>query len=201
MAQAKTRDWFASVTAWVIIISAAPFFFDVVRTLGRQVIFWLKHGVWQSDTLWNGLHFWFFTERPSSTWTVPNNVLNWFLDGSRALWMLVLGFAVVFLETAIFALIASAWENIQAGRKEGKFKFKLSRRAKRNLILWAVYLLVICPITAAILKPSKFGDTWVLVGMMGAMLALYYNEGVSRFKERQARRLAAQEQAATPPAP
>ena len=70
---------------------------DGFQVAAEQVFDWFRTGTWTSHTTAEGLAR-FDISRPQVEWVIPQRILDWVMDGPRAVWLPLFGL--------IYALIA-----------------------------------------------------------------------------------------------
>lgn len=106
----------AVVAVFILFLPAIICVIDGFGTLAKQAIMWFKLGYWVPIEFWSGVYRWFPSGRPSLNWAVPNNVLNWMLDGPRWVWMIVTGVALFGIELFILVKALRLYASMAARR-------------------------------------------------------------------------------------
>jgi hypothetical protein len=172
----------------ILLIPALVGMFDGAITFGSQVIYWLRVGEWVPQTLWDGLHKFFLTERPELSWAVPNRILNYILELPRAGGMFFLGvihFILISLLISFVAVVSEKAREIWTKRHEEPIFIwpTFTRREKINIWATVVWLLAF-PAAVALAVPDT--DKWKVWGDMvgvGAVIAFWFWAIVLRFKK------------------
>lgn len=134
-------------------------------TLGRQLLGWLKTGVWRErnfvDSLW-------WIDNPDTlhlSWVIPDKALQFVLYGPQSLWLIAIGLTLT-LGSTHFYEVFEKWSIEQA--KLGPVR--LSKRAKITLAALAAWLFAF----PTVLCLSLVGfERWSDMFLVGCVLAFY----------------------------
>lgn len=191
----KTRD---GLTLVVTLLCLLFFIVPLIMILDAFVSFfrdgadWLKTGSWPANTFWDGLHKWFLDERPSLGWVVPNNVLNWMLDGPRWVWMLVWAIVTYGAQLMLFIWVANwiekLWNRWKA-RKENPLP-RLSNRAKISLLVFAIWMLAFPTLMSGFRSDSGMWDDMFMVALV---IAFYVQWPINAYLDRREKKQKAHE--------
>lgn len=176
------ESWYDRFLTYGLLLIFAPAFVSIVDgvvTLGTQIVVWLRSGEWVPQTLWEGLHKFVLTDRPSLAWVIPDRLLNWALELPRSGGMMAVGIIYLVIVSLFLIIFLSAVEKIM---------LIWSKRHDEPFIVWPTFTLreKICtlativwlvgfPFAAAFAVPdTDKSKIWSDMVGVGAVMAFWF---------------------------
>lgn len=156
------------------VITVIPFIIPFAMVMGgigmmiRGFFNWLKTGAWETLDFWSALHRFFFSERPSFEWVVPNRVLNWMLDGPGWFWLIAWGSMLMIAWMTAF-IVAANYLDKAYKRWQARHDRPLITMSKRMKIALAVTALWMVGLPAVLIMNGNTTDIGGMIGVAGVI--------------------------------